>query len=230
MNDSPADWKAQLLAQCADVVENLPDEAPGILRPDSETRPPSLYAFFEELLATRNELRKGNRKTAETFSRFGDVLEAMQADSHQLRGRLAEASETPSGEDAGHRHNLAMALVGLRDRIQRLLAATQEHSGKGWPGFFRQEQRWRQQTDAIGILGDQLRTLMESEGIQLVEPVPGSPFDPLRMQAVGEVEGAQDEPGNLAVAETLQSGYQLDGKCLRQAEVRLRHSPASGAD
>lgn len=63
---------------------------------------------------------------------------------------------------------------------------------------------------------------LKGEGVEVIDSV-GTPFDPTREQAVGNVENAElpDE----SVAEVLRKGYAVSGKVIRPAMVTVSHAP-----
>ncbi len=212
-------WKELLRARCAEAIERLEIRPPTL---ETEPEPPSLYDFHADLAALRNELRKGNRKTAETFSRFGDVLESMQADSGKLREFLAAAAKPDKTGKISR--NLALGLIDIADRLERLETAAELQAESGLLALARAENRWRKQTEALEIVRQRLHDLLAHTGIQRIEST-GQPFDPLWMKAVaGEQSPSSPAQTRLIVAEELLAGYRMGEDCLRPAEVRLRAS------
>ncbi|MDO8530440.1 MAG: nucleotide exchange factor GrpE [bacterium] len=63
---------------------------------------------------------------------------------------------------------------------------------------------------------NQIKDFLKKEGIEEIEAL-DKPFDPAKMEAVGEEDG--DESGK--VVEELQKGYQMSGKVLRPAKVKV---------
>lgn len=233
MNDLDLDWKSALKHRCLTAISSLPDDAGEDDAPDYVSEPPALYAFYEELLAMRNEVRKVNRKTADTFSRFGDVLEAMRSDSGKLRGHLLKESDA-AGKKSGVSRNMALSMVDLLDRIQRLETAALKHSQKGWRGAFKSREYGEQQSGALSILADHLKKLLAEVKVEPIIARLGDRFDPLCMKAIGQDECPVDQADNddqasqLLVTEECLPGYRMGEHCLRPVEVRLtRRSPAS---
>ncbi len=224
--DAPreAEWKQRLLAQCAEAVAMLPEAPPVNAPPAPAEELPSLYAFFEELVALRNEVRKGNRKTSETFSKFGEVLDGMREDSGRLRERLGPSGRTEAA--SGTPRNLALAMVDVCDRTARLESAARSLDGAGWLARLRSHDDWQQQAGALSILSEHLRQLLVEAGVRRIEAGPGQAFNPLLMKAIGLDGPGPDEGESLAVAEELLPGYCIGNQCLRPAEVRLTTRPS----
>lgn len=79
------------------------------------------------------------------------------------------------------------------------------------------ESNWR-----VGIeyIFQQLVTVTENSGLKKVEPKIGETFDVNRMHAIEEVE-TTDEKLDHTVSEVIQTGYELNGKLLREAKVKI---------
>lgn len=228
MNELDQHWKSELRERCFKAISLLPedewddDELEGELSEDA-IEPPALYDFFEELLAMRNEVRKVNRKTADTFARFGDVLEGMQSDSTRLRELFSKESKDDE-KKSGLSRDMAMALVGLLDRVQRLESTARTHNQKGWRGIMQSQEYVKKQGGAVSILADHLQKLLTSAKVELINARPGDIFDPLCMKAIGQLDGSDDNTQStapLVIVEECLPGYRLGEHCLRPAEVRL---------
>lgn len=222
------DWKTELGARCAQAIAELPE----VLEADSDpsataTEDPALYQLYEDLLALRNEVRKVNRKTADAFGRFGEVLETMQHDSGKLRKQLLD-NEGSDKKSAGLSRNVALALVDLLDRVKRLEDSTRKHRDKGWRGILQARQHQETQEGALAIFTEHLKKLFSEVSIVAIPARPGTPFDPLLMKAVEMTGPAASSPGNdagLVVAREVLPGYRMGPHCLRPAEVTLTHGP-----
>ena len=90
-----AAWKQQLRQQFELWLESVEQ------MPETQELPeaPDLYSLYEELAAIRNESRKGNRKSAEIFSRFGESLDHFQDEIRRIgeqmtRIEIARADHT----------------------------------------------------------------------------------------------------------------------------------------
>ncbi|GEM_PF-1363539 len=220
-----AEWKSRLLDACGEAVGRLPDDPPleGFSGPDAG--PPSLYSFFEEVAVLRNELRAGNRRAAETFAKFGEVLEGMREDSGKLRERLAGAAEAQS-QPVGARR-IASLLVEIIDRIGRLESAARAGAEGGWMARLGSRGRWVRQAEGLAILHDHLRELLAREGVERIDAAPGERFDPHFMKAVGRESARESGGGALVVSEEILPGYRFGEECLRPAEVRVANASAS---
>ena len=226
MNPDPNDWKAELRERCVQAIAELPGDLEA--NPDaSEAAPgdPALYQLYEDLLALRNEVRKVNRKTADAFGRFGEVLETMQGDSGKLREQLLKNDEKDE-KKAGLSRNVALALVDLLDRVKRLEGSTRKQREKGWRGILQSRQHQEKQEGALAIFTEHLKKLFTEVRIVPITARPGAAFDPLLMKAVEVTRPAASPSGSgsgLVVAEEVLPGYRLGQHCLRPAEVTLTH-------
>lgn len=81
--------------------------------------------------------------------------------------------------------------------------------------------------DGIGLVHLQLHGALQAAGIQAFSPDPGSAFDPMREQAIGDVETRDASPGTIAVV--VQQGYLLGDLVLRPALVQLARAPQSAS-
>jgi molecular chaperone GrpE len=70
----------------------------------------------------------------------------------------------------------------------------------------------------VEMVFGELREVLEAEGLVRIE-AEGKPFDPERHEAVIAVEGEDTEPG--MVVDIVRAGYELRGKVLRPAMVKV---------
>ncbi len=79
------------------------------------------------------------------------------------------------------------------------------------------EQNWR-----VGVeyIFQQFIGVTENAGLKKIEPKQGENFDINTMHAIEEVE-TKDENLDHKVAEVIQSGYELNGKLLRETKVKI---------
>jgi molecular chaperone GrpE (heat shock protein) len=222
---SEADWKQDLLAACAEAIAHLPDEPSSAVAVQPAEESPGLYSFYEELVVLRNEVRTGNRRAAETFAKFGEVLESMREDSGKLRERLANPGGAESSQ--GTTRRFALNLVDFIDRADRLETAARAQAVRGWLARLRSGDGWVQQAEAISILHEHLQQLLAKSGIERVEAAPGTPFDPHFMKSVGRDAPGRIDGTAIVVSEELLPGYRLGDQCLRPAEVRVTSSSPS---
>jgi len=77
-------------------------------------------------------------------------------------------------------------------------------------------------TQGVVHIDRKLRSALESLGLKPIEPV-GKPFDPWQQEGVGH-EPSETVPAD-AVTRVVRTGYILDGKVIRPAQVLLSSGP-----
>ncbi len=97
-------------------------------------------------------------------------------------------------------------LIPVLDSFDLAISAL-EREGKAEKGFY--------------MIRVQLEDALRKRGLDRMELAPGTPFDPIRHEAVGEIESGEP-PGS--VGEVVERGYLFGGKVLRPARVRLAKS------
>ena len=186
--------------------------------------PPDLYSLYEELTALRNETRKGNRKSAEVFSRFGESLGLFQDEIRRL-GEQLHRVESARGDKQVLPRSFFLALVELSDRMHRLGAAFERPPQPGRLAFWNPDGRWRKAwanwQQGFSILVSHFEKLLEQAGVERMKTV-GATFDPVTMIAVATVV-PDGRPSNV-VAEEVAPGYRWGDEVLRPAEVKITKS------
>jgi molecular chaperone GrpE len=76
---------------------------------------------------------------------------------------------------------------------------------------------WRM---GVEYIFTQLNTTLENHGLKIVAPKVGETFDVNKMHAIEEVS-TDDDSKDHTVGEVIQSGYELNGKLLREAKVKI---------
>src|SRR3989338_312868 len=76
---------------------------------------------------------------------------------------------------------------------------------------------WRM---GVQYIYSQLLAVLEQNGISLIEPAVGEPFDPIRHASVESVPVEKREEGE-TVREVLQKGFALHGKIIEPARVKV---------
>jgi molecular chaperone GrpE len=71
----------------------------------------------------------------------------------------------------------------------------------------------------LQLVHDQLMKELEKQSVEVIDPQPGSAFDPTRHEALMQKEDAKLAPGT--VAQALTRGYALKGRTLRPASVMI---------
>jgi molecular chaperone GrpE (heat shock protein) len=220
--DALLDWKDQLREEFEawlETVDALPDLEADAEPPDT----PDLYAFYAQWAAANAETRKGNRRTVEAFSQWGDTLARFEGDLKLLREQWQRLSTTTASEGLSRANGLV--LVELLDRLQRVARAfdsTPRASWWGGAGGWRRA--WESQRQAFQILVGHFESLLRKEGLTRLETT-GQPFDPAAMTAVAA--GADASRPDQSILEELAPGYRLRGELLRPAHVKVNRTSNS---
>jgi hypothetical protein len=213
-------WKQRLRQQFESWLESL-EEMPEI---EEHTDVPDLYSLYEELAALRNETRKGNRKSAEVFSQFGESVSRFQDEISRLREQLSRIEST-RGDKQALPPSYFLALVELVDRMHRLGVAFERPPNPGRFAFLNPDGRWRKAwanwKHGFSILVIHFEKLLEQAGIQRLK-TEGITFDPITMVAVATV-APNGRPPNMVVEEVA-PGYRWRDEVLRPAEVKITKS------
>lgn len=133
-----------------------------------------------------------------------DKLMYAVAESQNMRKRL-EAEKEQAVQYANQ--SLIKTLIPIIDNFERALAVD--------PAT----------TDAASVLKglqlvhDQLMKELEKQSVEVIDPKPGSAFDPTRHEALMQREDPNFKPGT--VAQALTRGYALRGRTLRPASVMV---------
>ncbi len=81
--------------------------------------------------------------------------------------------------------------------------------------------------EGVALVELQLRRALEAQGLTPFEPRPGDQLDLSRHQAIAQTETSGHPEG--AIIEVIQRGYELNGRALRPALVRVARAPSSTA-
>ena len=84
---------------------------------------------------------------------------------------------------------------------------------------------WR---SGLRLVAQNMRALLESEGVTRFEPAPGDPFDPAEQEALAS-QPSDDYPAG-AVLATFSAGYRGRDRMLRAAQVIVSQGPAADGD
>lgn len=207
------EWRRQVEAQCRAWLDSLAGTPPAgefELEADAGSQIPDISSFYAELCAMRHEFRKQSRRTTDTMSRFGGVLDEFEDVFDRLLARLDRADES--------KRSILLPLVDLFDRFERLEKRLADPPPMGFFGGHRRRQTWTGIGDGFAILRDHFASLLRQEGVEALVTV-GQPFDPRSMKVV-EVEETDAVPADEVLAE-LVPGYCYRGEVLRLAEVKV---------
>lgn len=145
--------------------------------------------------------------TAQEHQRLKDERDKLMytvAESQNMRKRL-EAEKEQAVQYANQ--TLIRALIPTIDNFERALAVDPA------------------KTDAATVLKglqlvhDQMMKELEKQNVEVINPQPGTPFDPTKHEALMQKEDPKLKPGQ--VAQALTKGYALKGRTLRPASVMI---------
>jgi molecular chaperone GrpE len=142
------------------------------------------------------------RARAEAES-YLDDLRRLQADFENYRKRTLreQTARTASASQA-----LVARLLPVVDNFERAVSAAE------------QSHDFDRMLKGVEMVLGELRQVLEGEGLVKIE-AEGKPFDPERHEAVIAVEQEDAEPG--MVVDIVRAGYELGGKVLRPAMVKV---------
>jgi molecular chaperone GrpE len=143
-----------------------------------------------------------NAARAEAESHLDD-LRRLQADFDNYRKRTLREQ---TARAASASQALVAKLLPVLDNFELAVSAAE------------QSRDFDRMLKGVEMVFGELREVMEGEGLVKIE-AEGKPFDPERHEAVIAVEQAGTEPG--MVVDIVRTGYELRGKVLRPAMVKV---------
>jgi len=148
------------------------------------------------------------RSKAQTYL---DLAQRTQADFVNYRRRI----EQERGEHmrAARGETLAKVLPLLDDLDRAIGSMPQDLAKSDW-------------AQGVGLIGRKIHNTLQSMGVQRIGE-PGKPFDPYQEEAIMYEPSGQYPAGT--VTQVVQSGYSLDGKVLRPAQVIVSSGPPAQA-
>jgi molecular chaperone GrpE len=160
---------------------------------------------FEELDAEAEEdaIAADLAKARAEAESYLDDLRRLQADFDNYRKRTLREQ---TARAASASQALVARLLPVLDNFE-LAVSSAEHS-----------RDFDRMLKGVEMVFGELREVMESEGLVKIE-AEGKPFDPERHEAVIAVEQEGTEPG--MVVDIVRTGYELRGKVLRPAMVKV---------
>jgi molecular chaperone GrpE len=164
-----------------------------------ETAENSAKLVQEDIDALRDRLKEKEAEAAE----YLDSLRRLQADFENYKKRmLKEQTEFA----AAACKDLVVELIPVLDNFERALKAGGQ--SKDSAAFCK----------GMEMVHGQLVEILKRAGLDEIDPL-GQEFDPLHHEAVLQV--GSDEHEDNTVVEVMQKGYELKGKLLRPAAVKV---------
>ncbi len=138
----------------------------------------------------------------ELKNEFDNRYKRLQADFDNFRRRTNQEKEQLSGFVKG---NVLADLLPVLDNFERAVQSPAEGDAKTF-------------LDGFVMIHQNLMATLQKHGLAPIEAV-GQPFDPNLHQAIMRVE--TDEYPDDTVVEVLQTGYTVDGRCIRPVMVKV---------
>jgi len=180
---------------------------------------PDIYSFYEELSLLSNEMRKGNRKSSESFSRFDINITEFVKLVTELRGEVKQLASNQTVVGASDYRKLLVTLVEIAERLNRMERAVDTPPDVG---FFSGTSKWKQTFGNIKkgftIIVSHVESLLAKEGVERIKTT-GNIFDPTKMVAVAAEKRNDITPNT--VIEEISPGYIYDENVLKLAEVKV---------
>jgi molecular chaperone GrpE len=189
-----ADEVAEEQAEVAAVTERADEDAA-----DAEDATEAL----DEVEASDDAIAADLEKARAEAESYLDDLRRLQADFDNYRKRTLREQ---TARAASASQALVARLLPVLDNFE-LAVSSAEHS-----------RDFDRMLKGVEMVFGELREVMESEGLVKIE-AEGKPFDPERHEAVIAVEQEGTEPG--MVVDIVRTGYELRGKVLRPAMVKV---------
>ncbi len=167
-----------------------------IERTDPETIAEEIATLREELAALQTERDDVEERLKRKQAEFQNYKKRQEKQREREQARATEA--------------LVSELLEVRDNLKRAL----------------EQDEGADIRDGVEATFRGLDDVLEGEGVEPVEPEPGTSTDPTRHEVLLGVESDQPEG---TVAEVHRPGYEMAGKVLRPAQVTVSEGPADDA-
>ena len=169
-----------------------------MIRPDeTEPQPEPAIEPAEDEPSTEDPRSELERERDELKA----IAQRTQADFLNYKRRVDEermlVARTASGQ-------VLSRVFPLIDDLQRAVDALPEDAPASW-------------AEGVALILQNMRALIEAEGVSVFEPAPGDSFDPATHEAVYYEPTADQQPG--AVVSTVHVGYRTRDRVLRAAQV-----------
>ncbi|HET9559804.1 MAG TPA: nucleotide exchange factor GrpE [Actinomycetota bacterium] len=197
-----ADEAAEEQAEANDqvVIERADEDADGA---EDVEDVEDVTEDLDEVEASDDAIAADLEKARAEAESYLDDLRRLQADFDNYRKRTLREQ---TARAASASQALVARLLPVLDNFE-LAVSSAEHS-----------RDFDRMLKGVEMVFGELREVMEGEGLVKIE-AEGKPFDPERHEAVIAVEQEDTEPGT--VVDIVRTGYELRGKVLRPAMVKV---------
>jgi molecular chaperone GrpE len=158
---------------------------------------------LEEVEASDDAIAADLEKARAEAESYLDDLRRLQADFDNYRKRTLREQ---TARAASASQALVARLLPVLDNFELAVSAAER------------SRDFDRMLKGVEMVFGELREVMEGEGLVKIE-AEGKPFDPERHEAVIAVEQEDTEPGT--VVDIVRTGYELRGKVLRPAMVKV---------
>jgi molecular chaperone GrpE len=173
-----------------------------------EADPDEVAETVAALDETVDDLESSLEETTAERDDLEERLKRKQAEFQNYKKRQEKRREK---ERARATEELVEELLDVRDNLDRALAQDDDADIR----------------DGVEVTFRGLDDVLESEGVEAIDPSPGDAVDPARHEVLLRVDS--DQPGG-TVAGVHRPGYEMAGKVIRPAQVVVSDGPESGED
>ncbi|MHB8842271.1 MAG: nucleotide exchange factor GrpE [Candidatus Aquicultor sp.] len=170
---------------------------------DERDRAATGAAQDEQTPDSQGELKERLEQKEAEAAEYLDTLKRLQAEMENFRKRMIKEQEQIIQYAA---QTVVLELLPVIDNLERALAAAEADAESG------------RLKEGVELIYTQLKGLLAKECVEVIDPA-GEEFDPMKHEAVMQV--ASDEHAENTVVEVLQKGYDLKGRLLRPAMVKV---------
>jgi molecular chaperone GrpE len=197
--DGEADAEVEVAESAEDQAEEQADDQAVTEGADDNT----VEAAAEEARAAEDAIAADLDKARTEAALYLDDLRRLQADFDNYRKRTLREQ---TARAASASQALVSRLLPVLDNFELAVSAAE------------QSRDFDRMLKGVEMVFGELRQALEGEGLVKIE-AEGKPFDPERHEAVIAVEQEGTEPG--MVVDIVRTGYELRGKVLRPAMVKV---------
>jgi molecular chaperone GrpE len=201
-DEQPVEEQAEE-SQDEEAISERADEAADEGEAGDEDDAEALDELEAEVEAEEDAIAADLAKARAEAESYLDDLRRLQADFENYRKRTLREQ---TARAASASQALVTRLLPVLDNFELAVSAAE------------QSRDFDRMLKGVEMVFGELRQALEGEGLVKIE-AEGKPFDPERHEAVIAVEQEDTEPG--MVVEIVRAGYELRGKVLRPAMVKV---------
>jgi molecular chaperone GrpE len=198
-----ADAAVDAEADADEVVEEQAEAGDQAVTERADEDADEAAETLEEVEASDDAIAADLEKARAEAESYLDDLRRLQADFDNYRKRTLREQ---TARAASASQALVARLLPVLDNFELAVSSAE------------QSRDFDRMLKGVEMVFGELREVMEAEGLVKIE-AEGKPFDPERHEAVIAVEQEDTEPG--MVVDIVRTGYELRGKVLRPAMVKV---------